>query len=69
MSEYFIHRLLIKVPTQIRWPQYFKSPLLTVRSRLTLPQISLFRYIVLKLFFCSHVYRFQNYRSEKQISF
>ena len=53
MSEYFFYRLLIKVPTQIRWPQYFKSPLLTVRSRLILPQISRFRYIVLKPFFFS----------------
>ena len=51
MSEYFIYRLLIKVPTQIRWPQYFKSPLLTVRSRLILPQIIRFRYIDLKPFF------------------
>ena len=52
MSECFIYRLLIvKVPTQIPWPQYFKSPLLTVRSRLILPQISRFRYIVLKPFF------------------
>ena len=51
MSEYFIYRLLIKVPTQIRWPQHFKSPLLTVRSRLILPQISRFRYIDLKTFF------------------
>ena len=51
MSEYFFYRLLIKVPTQIRWPQYFKSPLLTVRSRLILPQISRFRYIDLKTFF------------------
>ena len=54
MSEYFIYRLLIvKVPTQIPWPQYFKSPLLTVRSPLILPQFSRFRYIVLKLFFFS----------------